>query len=319
MKQLSIQSILLIVLLQLTACSSGPAEKPELVSITSPAQLLDRGITHYNNNDYASASSSFQKALLQYRSIDDQRGIANSCLNLSKTYMATNNNQTASLYLHKAETIIEQASLRELDEHLALLQSSLAIKQGKYDDATQRLSTVIDSNNPTTQLAALKNRTYIAFTHNDDDRVQWLEKYKILQQKNTTETSSHLARILRFEAELENDTDASEEKLQQSLQISRQRADRPAIAATLLQMAQLDIGTKDYQQAEDRLLRALLIRHQLGDVNSTLTLLEELQIVYTETGNSKSALTAKWIDRISANKLSDWELLFSDFDTYPNP
>jgi tetratricopeptide (TPR) repeat protein len=311
--------ILLIVMLQLGACSTGPAEKPQPVSITSPAQLLDRGITHYNNNDYASASSSFQKALLQYRSIDDQRGIANSCLNLSKTYMATNNNQTASLYLHKAETIIEQASLNGLDEHLALLQSSLAIKQEKYDDAIQRLLPVINSNNPTMQLAAFKNRTTIAFTLNSNDRTQWLEKYKTLQQKNASGTSSHLARILRFEAELESDTNASEEKLLESLQISRQRADRPAIAATLLQMARLDIETKSYQQAEDRLLRALFIRHQLGDVKSTLILLEELQYVYMQTGNDRAALTSKWIDKISINNLSDWESLFSDFDNYPTP
>jgi len=177
----------------------------------------------------------------------------------------------------------------------------------------------INSINPTMQLAALKNRTYIAFTQNSDDRTQWLEKYKTLQQENTSETSSHLARILRFEAELESNSNASEEKLLESLQISRQRADRPAIAATLLQMAQLDIEIKNYQQAEDRLLRALLIRHQLGDVKSTFILLEQLQTVYTETGDSKAKLTKKWIDRLHAKELDDWDILFADFDPYPSP
>lgn len=319
MNTLPTKTILLIALLQLGACSSGPAEKPQPVSISSPAELLHRGITHYNNNNYASASSSFQKALLQYRSIDDQRGIANSCLNLSKTFMATNHNQTASLYLHKAETIIEQASLNELDEHLALLQSSLSIKQELYDDAIQQLSTVIDSKDPTTRLAALKNRTYIAFTQNSGDRSQWLKNYKNLQQKHAAGNTSHAARILRFEAELADDVTTQQQLLSGSLQISRLLADRPAIAATLLQMAQIDIASKNFQQAEDRLLRALLIRHQLGDARSTLTLLEELQTVYTETGDDKAKLTKKWSDRISANSLSDWELLFSDFDTYPNP
>jgi len=311
--------ILLIVLLQLGACSSGPAEKPQPVSITSAAQLLDRGVTQYNNNDYTRASSSFQKALLQYRSIDDQRGIANSCLNLSKTYLATNNNQLAAACLEKAKTIIKRASLHDLDEHLALLKSSLAIKLEAYENSLRILEPVLDSPNPMIRLAALKNRTYIAFILDHEDRTRWLEQYSSLQQKHAAGNTSHAARVLRFEAELSDDETTQQQLLSSSLHISRLLADRPAIAATLLQMAQSDIARQNFKQAEDRLLRALLIRHQLGDVKSTLILLEQLQTVYTETGDSKARLTKKWIDRIYAKELDDWDILFADFDTYPSP
>ena len=317
--KIATKSLLIIMLLQLTACTSGPAEKTQPASITSPAQLLDRGITHYNDNNYAGASKSFQKALLQYRSIDDQTGIANSCLNLSKTYMAINNNQLAAAYLERAEAIIEQASLHELDEHLALLKSSLAIKLQSYEDAARILEPVLNSSKPSTRLAALKNRTRIAFILDDNDKPQWLAKYASLQQKHAAGDSSHHARVLRFEAELADDETARQELLAISLEISRLLADRPAIAATLMQMAQADITAKNFKHAEDRLLRALLIRHQLGDISSTLALLEELQAVYTETGDVKAELTQKWISRIHADQLGSWDILFTDFDTYPNP
>lgn len=131
----------------LIACSSGPEEKPVSESFSSPASLLDQGINNYNNNNYADAINKFEKALLQYRSIDNQPGIANSCLNLAKTFMAVNNNQTAAEYLARAEDIIAQASLKELDEHLALLQSSLAINNGLYEQALQELEPVLISSN----------------------------------------------------------------------------------------------------------------------------------------------------------------------------
>jgi len=82
-----IRFIILSLSIIITACSGGPPEKPPLDSITSPAKLLDQGVSAYNNNNYAKAIHDFEKALLQYRSIDNQPGIASSCLNLAKTYM----------------------------------------------------------------------------------------------------------------------------------------------------------------------------------------------------------------------------------------
>lgn len=301
----------------LNACSGGPAEKPLPVSITSPARLLDKGVSHYENNNYAEAIDQFEKALLQYRSIDNQTGIAKSCMNLAKTYMAINNNQTAAEYLAIANTVIKQASLDELNDHLHLLNSSLAINKGLFDHALQELTPVLSSKNTITKLAALKNRTRIAFLQDSSDRQQWLEKYKSLQQNNAENTSSHLARILRFEAELSDIRENKTELLMRSLSISRNLADRPAIAATLTQWAQLDIEAEMFEQAEDKLLRALFIRHQLTDVKNSLMILKQLQRIYAETNNNKQQLTNSWIKKISNAEMNDWQQLFSDFETYP--
>ena len=302
----------------LSACSGGPAEKPLSDSLTSPAKLLDHGIYHYNNNNYPKAIHDFEKALLQYRSIDNQPGIANSCLNLAKTYMAINNNQTATEYLDKASSVIAQAQLTQPDEHLHLLKSSLAIKNQLYDHALQELRPVITSKNTTIKLAALKNRTTIAFIKNDTDRQQWLKEYKTLLSSTPENTSSHLARILRFEAELTDDGNRKTALLMQSLSISQSHAARTAISATLTQWANIDIENKRYSEAEDKSLRALFIRHQLGDVKNSLVILKMLQNIYTATGDEKEVLTNNWIDKLSNHELSDWETLFSDFETYPS-
>ena len=309
--------ILWLTTLALFACSAGPADKPQADSFSSPAKLLDNGIHHYNNNNYPKAINDFEKALLQYRSIDNQQGIANSCLNLAKTYMAINSNQTAAEYLLIASRIIKQTPLNELNEHLHLLNSSLAINNVLYDSALQELQPVLNSKNTTTQLAALKNRNRIAFIKNHSDKQQWLEKYRTLQQKHPENTSSHLARILRFEAELSDNEKDKIELLTQSLAISRSLADRTAIAANLTQWASVDIEAKRYLDAEDKYGRALFIRHQLGDVKNSLMILQQLQVVYVATNNNKQILVESWINKLSNHDPGNWQHLFSDFDNYP--
>lgn len=307
----------LLLLLTLSACSGGPAEKPLPVSITAPARLLDNGVSHYNDNDYAKAIDQFEEALMQYRSIDDQTGIAKSCMNLAMTYMATNNNKTAAEYLGKANVMIKQVPIDELFGHLHLLNSSLAINMGLYEQALQELTPVLLSEDTTTQLAALKNRTRIAFINDADDKPLWLQKYRTLQQANPENTASHLARILRFEAVLSNDENNKTELLTRSLAISRTLADRPAIAATLTQWAQFDFDSGMFDLAEDKYLRALFIRHQLGDVKNSLSILKQLQDTYSVTDKYKEKRAKKWVTKLSSNDLDDWNRLFSDFETYP--
>ena len=300
----------------LCACSSGPAEKPLPESLSSPAYLLDQGIQEYADNNYASAINIFSKALLQYRSIDNQTGIARSCMNLANAHMAINNNDIAATYLKKADEIIQQSSLIELQEHLQLLKSTLAINNGAYETALEELPVPLNSKTVTILLAALKNRTNIAFTLDTDDKQSWLDKYKTLQKK-TANTPSHLARIYRFEADLAKDISAQNTLLAQALNISRKIADRPAIAATLTQWASIDIRNNSFLYAEDKNIRALFIRHQLGDVKNSLKILKQLNTIYIETKDSKQSLTENWIEQLSNNNMKNWPGLFDSYNTYP--
>ena len=310
--------LLSIIAAALFACSATPEEKPLPESLDSPARLLDQGISEYNADNYAAAIRQFEKALLQYRSIDNQTGIANSCLNLANTYMAINQNQLAAEYLLRANTVIQGASLTELNEHLSLLSSSLAIKNGMYGQALLGLEQATESQDTTIQLAALKNRTSIAFLRNDNDKIQWLEKYKTTQKQEPA-NPSHAARILRFEAEASDSKDKSVALLAKSLHISQQLANRTAIAATLTQWATLDKEENRYNDAEDKYLRALFIRHQLGDVRSSLSILEQLHAIYAAINDDKAAITKNWINRLTANDLTEWDALYADFDMYPQP
>ena len=304
-------------LLMLSACSGGPAEKPLANSISSPAQLLDRGIQQYNDNDYQKAIKYFEKSLFQYRSIDNQTGIVQCSLNLAKSLMAFNNNQLASEYLNKAESIIHRERLDQFNDHLHLLKSSLAIKNAAYEQALEELTSTLSSTDPATQLAAIKNRTKIAFLKDDSDKKQWLEKYRQLQKKHPDSTASHLARIYRFEAELTDDEKNKIKFLTKSLAISQGRAARTAIAATLTQWSSIDIKAERYDQAEDKSLRALFIRHQLGDVKNSMLILKQLSIIYSVTDKEKQKQADTWIAKLSNNELNNWEKLFSDFENYP--
>jgi len=140
---------------------------------------------------------------------------------------------------------------------------------------------------------------------NDDDKKQWLGRYRTLQQDHTEVSASHQTRILCFEAELSNKENRKADLFSASLAISRKLADRPATETTLMQWAELDIAAENLTDAEDKCLHALFIRHQLGDAKNTLLILEKLQKV------------ADWIAKLSANDLANWQQLFTDFDTYP--
>ena len=312
------QSLMLCLLtILLIACSSGTTEKPLPASITSPDSLLNLGVLHYNNNDYPRAIHTFKKALTQYRSIDNQSGIAMSCMNIAKSHMANNHNDAAQQYLDKASAIISTASLNQLEDHLNLLESSLSIKNKSYTQAIQLLKTPLVSSNANVRLAALKNRTLISFNQQNENRQSWLNEYKTQQNKNSQDTGSHLARILRFEAELTDDENKKVELLTRSLTISRNLANRTAIAANLTQWANLDIQKKRLKEAEDKLLRALFIRHQVGDKVNSLTLLKQLNLIYVESNNNKQVHAKEWVERLTQGQLIDWDQLFSEFDTYP--
>ena len=299
------------------SCSGGGTEKPLPDSITSPAYYLDQGFQHYSQNNYAQAIDNFNRALTGYRSIDNLVGITQSCLNLANSYMAINNNEVASEYLDKANLLVTDQTDIEIRDHLHLLNSTLAIKNKLHERALSELSTVLNSPDNHTKLAALKNRTIIAFMEDASDRSNWLKEYEELQ-KITPDSQAHLAHIYRLQATLNSDIERRDQLLEKSLGISRTLANRPAIAATLTQWADTLAQTKT-DDAEDKYLRALFIRHQLGDVTNTLEILKKLDKVYQQTGDDKQQNTSKWIDALSQHPISNWSILLVDFDDYPKP
>jgi hypothetical protein len=114
----------------------------------------------------------------------------------------------------------------------------------------------------------------------------------------------------------------SEQYLQQSLAISKTLADKPAIAAALEQWGDNERDAQQYNDAENRYLRALYIRHALGDITTTKNLLSKLSEIYQLEKNSvhnaeltdKAKAANRWIEKIDNHDLTGWQDMMQAFD-----
>jgi len=134
--------IILAVTLLSTACVSSPGEKqPEAIEVANSA--LSTGVGHYNDNKHELAISYFKNALRDFRSIDHQFGIASSSLNLSKSHLSTGNTETAEAYLEQAKRIIEREDIKQLSDHLSIIESSIAIENNQLAQAKEILQPLL--------------------------------------------------------------------------------------------------------------------------------------------------------------------------------
>jgi tetratricopeptide (TPR) repeat protein len=252
----------------LSACAGAPPPEPAV--ITEPRSLLIQGTAYFKQHEFPEAINSFADALDKYRAIDDQSGIIESCLNLAQAHMAVNNDALANAYADKAAVLIEQNQAEAYMGYIDLIRSTLAIKSADYNRARQYLERPLQDTAQGIQLAAQKNLCTIAFTLDTNEREQCLNRYQQLQLASGDE--HHLARILRFRAELNQDISGKQQYLDRALQISRALADKPAIAAALEQSGDVFSENGMAADAEDRYLRALFIRIDLEDTRSAESL-----------------------------------------------
>ena len=173
--------VILAISLLSTGCVSGPDEKqPEAIEAANNA--LSSGVSNYSKNKHELAITYFRNALRDFRSIDHQYGIASSCLNISKTHLSIGNIDIAEAYLKQAQRIIEQENIKQLNDHVRIIKSSIAIENNQLAQAKQTLEPLLqkDSNNAFT-LAAIQNRTRIAHSESSDnktDATQWTNNFE---------------------------------------------------------------------------------------------------------------------------------------------
>ena len=310
-----IRNIIVVIIFSLTisACVSGPDEK-QAEAIETANNSLSTGVTHYNNSKHELAISYFKNALADFRSIDHQYGIASSCLNLSKTYLSIGNTGTAEAYFIHAQRIIKREEIKKLENHLHIIESSIAIENKQLNKAKEILQPLLSNNgNNDFTLAATQNRTRIAFAEstdtNKDDAKQWLNKFE--HQVKSTQNPSRKARLARFKAALSEDASTQEKHLSIALDIYRQQANRPGIAATLQEWGDLLIKDKQTEAAKDKLQRALYIRQYLQDKNNSLKILNSLNKI------SDSSKTKIWIKKIKNKDFKQWSNFISVFNQFP--
>jgi len=302
----------------LFACASSEQRQPRPELIEQADKTISSGVFSYNQADYVRAEELFTKALYLYRGIDNPEGIASSCINLARTTLSRGDTEAARQWIDSAKRVIETGGTDRLNNHVIIVSSSIAIETGEYDAAKSLLAPLLDEADKTidlpTRLAALQNRTRIAFAENSE-AAMWTERYAKLI---TLDETLHQARLARFRAALASDDAGSDAQFSTALAIYRSQAHRPGIAATLSEWAQRDIGHQRYDSAKNKLGRALFIRAQLMDRVNCREILVELQRVYSDTNSAdRLAATRNWIEQLDAAGFDQWQQLTEAYSGYP--
>jgi tetratricopeptide (TPR) repeat protein len=302
-------------LLILSACTSNPAENPpELLSEADT--LISNGVAQYNLANYAKATILFEQAMYVYRSIDNPGGIASAYINLAKTAIAQHDLSRADYWLAQTQSIVDTEQLTVISNHISIIASSIAIEQNDFDTAKNLLTTLLAEENKTidaqTRLAAVQNRTRIAFAENKNPQ-EWTARFAKLASDNNPQSQARLARFNAALGKLSKDQDAH---YQQALTIYRKLAWRPGLAATLTEWAEQNVIAGNHDAARNKLERALLIRLDLQDNYNTALVLQLLGNVYASLDQpAKQQRAANWQQQISNPDFYDWDKVMKDFES----
>lgn len=305
----------------LIACASTAEIDTRPALIQSAEKSLELGVSNYNENNFTKAESHFDRALFLYRSIDNPEGITTSCLNIAKTKLSSGQINQAHLYAERAKNIIQREQLKQFDDLLALIQSSIAIDNNDTTKAKPLLDGLLaetqSNGNHAIRTAALQNRTRIAFLDNTNP-VDWVKLYEDALKKPGQNSILNKARLLRFKAELEINNQSASANFAKALMHYRSTAHSPGIAATLAEWAKLDISNADYKSALSKLERALYIRTTIHDRRNSQKVLQLLGTSYNKLSeNSRSERASYWQNKLDNKTFEEWEALRLEFETYP--
>jgi tetratricopeptide (TPR) repeat protein len=255
--------------------------------------FLDKGVAQYNQFHYEQAGVFFMKALYSYRSIDDPKGIVTACINLSKTSLSLGDTDKAEKFIKSAKKVIfHSPEIIQLRSYLSIVESSINIKKKEYRLAKILLQPILEQelNNRNINIAAVQNRTIIAFKE-DDNASYWVDQYahliKIIDGELSPRKSKQKARLLRFKAQLSHQLLEQTEYYQKALQLYRRTAHQTGIAATLEEWARKEYLMSEYSLAEDKLIRALYIRITLKDKQKIIEIVSLLKSIYKNMNKRK--------------------------------
>jgi len=303
------------------ACASTPEpdRRPEVMQ--SAEKSLELGVSNYRDNNFDKAEAHFSRALFLYRNIDNPTGIIASCLNIAKTKLSSGQVESARAYAEQAQNIIQREQLSEYNDRLTLIQSSIAIEDGDTTAARQLIDGLLEktqaNGDHAIRTAALQNRTRIAFMHNAADTADWLSQYEAALKQPGQNTLLNRARLLRFKATLQPET--GEKLLAEALELYREAAHSPGIAATLSEWGAYDNAGKAHENAIEKLQRALFIRANLHDRKNSQLVLRRLATGYHQLGNTgKAGRASYWLQQLDEPMFKQWDAVISEFEHYPD-
>lgn len=261
--------------LLLAACVSPPEQRP--AALAQGERFLEMGVQSFRVDDYVNAANHFTNALNHDQGLDHRPGMLHSRINLAETALAVGNTAAAERHLRAAAPLADEAAAR-----LQLLQSSVVLRRGHPDVAVAVLDSLLAAP-PQNAVgrSALANRTEAALLRGDDDAAAWVERYA-----------------------------AAAALLQQALELYKAIPARPGTAATLEEWGALLMEQQRWEEAEDRLQRALHIRLWLLARQDSAADLRRLAAISEATGRpQRAAVQRRWAEIVTGTGRVDWAAL----------
>ncbi len=314
--------LLISFILILSGCFASKDTRPEIIRTSE--RLMERGVNAHTNGDYVDAVHCFTLALARYRSIDHRQGMLFSHLNLAETTLATNRLDAAGRHIAEADILTLEMGDHKIIQRVALLKARQYWMQQQRCMALFQLEGLLPTfdarHQPESipnelQLAALSLRTDIAFAslrESPEEAELWLQRLQQAMQMVQPVDPRHYARKQRFEARMaawNGQPDLALNLLDEALMTYRKKALRPAIAATLVEAAQIRWKSHSLDHAEQLLQRALFIRVWMMDRDNARGILELLSELYLQMGDEERAAQSQHLSSSIVGHDEDWGLL----------
>lgn len=267
------------------ACGSAPPPVP--ATETNTRNFMTEAMADYNDNRYAEARAFFGRAYMQYRSVDDLQGEADTLVDLADSALLQGELTAARGNLADAQALVDgHAQLAAIQPRLRLLDAYTDLQAGNPASATQKLDTLLAGAGVPldVQRAALFARTQAAFDLKAGDAGQWLAK---LGKPGADPLDA--ARLERLQALAEPDPVKAAALYADALSRYQAAYYRPGIAAVHEEWGALLSAHQDWHGARDHLQRALQVRLWMYDANHSEHVLDALAVADTALGDAAAA------------------------------
>jgi tetratricopeptide (TPR) repeat protein len=274
----------------LAACGSKPPVQPAV--ITNSRDAVSLGMQAYADDRYLEARGYFERALVQYRSVDDQDGQLDTLIDLADSALGQGEYTAARSYLADADNILAKGKFTAIAPHAVLLSAYADMQAGDDAQASARLDKLLADSGTSMDIrqAALFARTQVAFDLNAADTDQWLDKLGTALGKNPdTINDARYQRLQALAARKHGAIQQAATLYQNALDGYRSNYYRPGIAATLEEWADLSATQADWAVAHDQLHRALEVRLWMYDRTHSEKDLKTLSQVDAKLGNTAAS------------------------------
>ena len=283
--------------LLLLGCSNHSVRKPDIIQ--DAEAFTHEGLQAFTEADLYRAKRSFNQALSIYEGIDHQKGLIETHINLAQIALSERDTLVTQQHLQLAATRLDSTVFQPYQTRITLLYAQTALQQKHYRQAKYLLQPLLPrfkDTEPITipdtiQLTAIANRTKIAFLEAQDE-VLWTHQYANALNISKQINPNLMGRLLRFQAQLAQDEQnyqQAEILFQHALTEYKKDLGRTGIAATLLELGQLEMAQEHWQNARDYLNRCKGVLYSLDNIETMISVVESLIKIEIKLENFKDS------------------------------